>query len=356
MNLLKFFPEQVQTEDSNFRKCYAKPFQYYRTIISELDYLVVGIVFASTVLVSGLVLLIFSSDKAVENSVKVASTLGISSLMIGLILVSVGTDLPEIANSIVSCSSGAGDIDVGDSIGSVLTQITLVLGLIPFLGRKFKVKSKEVLIIGAFEILALILAILIAITGFTREKALLLITCWPIFLYVIKKTTSHTIRKKKKIPKDTGKHYLLHIAVAGLSFAGVAIGAVAVVQSVIMLSEELQIPKFFISFFILAIGTSLPELVVDVIAIRKKEYDIVIGDILGSCIVDSTISISIGQLLYPAAVFVEAPQQSIFLALYALIASAIVIVTLALRRSVDRKTGLLFILIYAFAYLLLLPR
>jgi cation:H+ antiporter len=315
--------------------------------------LVVGIAFASAVLVSGLVLLIFSSDKAVEHSVKVASALGISSLMIGLILVSIGTDLPEIANSIISCSSGAGDIDVGDSIGSVLTQITLVLGLIPFLGGRFKVNRKDVLIIGSFEILALTLAISVALTGFTRVKALLLITSWPIFLFIIRKTTSQKIRKKSVTQKETGRHYLLHIIIAGLSFIGVAIGAVAVVQSVIMLSEELLIPEFFISFFILAIGTSLPELVVDLTALRRGEYDIAIGDIIGSCIVDSTVSISIGQLLFPTAVFVEAPQQSLLLALYALIASAIVIVTLSIRRSVDRKTGILFVLLYAFSYVLL---
>lgn len=132
--------------------------------------MVLGIVFAVAVLISGIFLLTVSSDKAVEHSVHFASALGISSLMIGLILVSIGTDLPEIANSIVACSSGHGDIDVGDSIGSVLTQITLILGLIPFLSRKFKVKRREVLVIGAFEVLALILAISVALTGFTRVR------------------------------------------------------------------------------------------------------------------------------------------------------------------------------------------
>jgi len=107
--------------------------------------------------------------------VHVASALGISSLMIGLILVSVGTDLPEIANSIISCSQGQGDIDVGDSLGSILTQITLVLGLLPFLGRSFKVKGKEALVIGGIQVFTIILAVSVAITGFTREKAFLLI-------------------------------------------------------------------------------------------------------------------------------------------------------------------------------------
>ena len=315
--------------------------------------LVFGIVFAVAVLISGIVLLTFSSDKAVEHSVYFASALGISSLMIGLILVSIGTDLPEIANSIVACSSGHGDIDVGDSLGSILTQITLILGIIPFIGRNFKVKRKEILVIGAFEVLALILAISVALIGFTREKAFLLILSWPIFIFIIKKTTAKDIVKKKQFKSQTSRYYLLHLVIAALSFVGVAIGALAVIKSVIILSNELGIPEFLISFFVVAIGTSLPELVVDLTAIRKRQYELAIGDIIGSCIVDATVSISIGQLLFPTAVFVESPVRSLSLALYAILASTVVILTLALREKVDKKAGALFIIVYSFAYMLL---
>ena len=315
--------------------------------------LVFDIVFPVAVLISGIVLLTFSSDKAVEHSVHFARALGISSLMIGLILVSIGTDLPEIANSIVACSSGHGDIDLGDSLGSILTQITLVLGLIPFLGRSFKVKRKEVLVMGAFEVLALILVISVAQTGFTRIKSFFLIASWPIFMYIINKTTAKTIVKKKQVTPQTSKHYSFHLVMAALGFVGVAIGALAVVRSVITLSTALGIPEFFISFFVLAIGTSLPELVVDLTAIRKRQYELAIGDIIGSCIVDATVSISIGQLLFPTAVFVESPERSLLLALYAIIASIVVILTLALRKKVDKKAGALFIIVYSFAYTLL---
>lgn len=315
--------------------------------------MVFGIVFAAAVLISGIVLLTFSSDKAVEHSVHFASALGISSLMIGLILVSIGTDLPEMANSIVACWSGHGDIDVGDSIGSVLTQITLVLGLITFLSRSFKVKKKEVLVLGIFQVLALILAVYVALTGFTREKAFLLIASWPIYLFIIKKTKSKTILKKKKLKSQTSRHHLFHLVMAILGFVGVTVGALAVVQSVIILSNELGIPEFFISFFVLAIGTSLPELVVDLTAIRKRQYELAIGDIIGSCIVDATVSISIGQLLFPTAVFVDSPLRSLSLALYAIVASVVVILTLALREKVDKKAGALFIVVYSLAYALL---
>ena len=140
---------------------------------------------------------------------------------------------------------------------------------------------------------------------------------------------------------------------ASLGFVGVAIGAVAVVQSVILLSTELQIPEFFISFFAVALGTSLPELVVDLTAIRKKQYEMAIGDIVGSCIVDATVSISIGQLFFPTPVFVESASKSIFLASYSILASVVVLLALALRQEVDRKAGALFVCVYAVSYMLL---
>jgi len=315
--------------------------------------LLFDIVFLVAVLISGIGILNISSNKAVEHTVYFASALGISSLMIGLVLVSIGTDLPEIANSIVACSSGHGDVDVGDSIGSVLTQITLILGLIPFLGRNFRVKRKEILMIGTFEVLAIILAVSVALTGFTREKAFLLLISWPIFIFMIRKVTPKDVVRKKQFTTQTSKHYLFHFGIAALGFVGVAIGALAVVQSVIMLSTVLMVPEFFISFFMLAIGTSLPELVVDLTAIRKRQYELAIGDIIGSCIVDATVSISIGQLLFPTPVFYGSPARSISLALYAILASTVVILMLALREKVDKKAGALFIVLYSFAYTLL---
>jgi cation:H+ antiporter len=314
---------------------------------------VLAIVFPVAVLIAGIVLLAISSDKAVEHSVFFASALGISSIVTGLVLVSVGTDLPEMANSLVSCWSGHGDIDVGDSFGSILSQITLILGIIAIVSRDFKVKRHEVLVIGIFEILALALAISVAVTGFTRVKAFLLIATWPAFILIIRKLIAKDIAKKAIVETKGERHYLSHLIIAIAGFIGVAIGAIAVVQSVIMLSQELAIPEFFISFFAVGIGTSIPELVVDITAIRKKQYELAVGDIIGSCIVDATVSISIGQLFFPTPVFVEAYQQSVPLVLYTIVASAVVILTLAARRRVDTKAGILFILVYLVSFSLL---
>lgn len=123
----------------------------------------------------------FSSDKPVGHAISIASALGASPFMIGLTLVSLGTDLPEVANSVIASTAGHGDINIGDSIGSILAQITLVLGLLPFLVGAFKVKRREVGLVGACEVLALILAVSMAEKGYiTRINALLLVASWAI--------------------------------------------------------------------------------------------------------------------------------------------------------------------------------
>ena len=84
-------------------------------------------------LVVGLVLLVVSSERTVSNLVKLTTTLGVSAFTVGFVIASLGTDLSELVNSMISSSVGHGDITLGDSFGSVLSQISLVLGVIPFL-------------------------------------------------------------------------------------------------------------------------------------------------------------------------------------------------------------------------------
>jgi cation:H+ antiporter len=316
--------------------------------------LVFETVIAVAVLIIGIALMAYSSDKAVEHSVKIASALRISPFMIGLVLVSIGTDLPEIVNSIVSCAVGHADIELGDSLGSVLTQMTLILGLLPFLGGKFKVKRKEVLVIGAYEVLALILAVSIAEKGyFTRINALFLVASWPVFMLLTRSATAKNAKEKEHVMARTDESRLHHLhdwVITILGFMGVAIGAYAVVQSVIKLSAVFHISEYIISFFVVAIGTSLPELVVDLMALRKKQYGLAIGDVIGSCIVDASVSVGIGQLFFPQAV---SGELAMITGLYAIFGSIVVILTLALRQKVDKKVGALFIFVYLLSYTLL---
>ena len=303
-------------------------------------------IFAISALLVGLALLIFSSDKAVEHSISIASALGISPLMIGLLIVSLGTDLPEIANSIVSSAVGHGDINVGDSFGSVLAQISLMLGLLPFFGGTLKVKRDEIMVIGACEVLALIAAVSMVEKGYiSRMNAVFLVASWPILMLIIKK-----VMKKEPAVARTSRRLPYHFVIVVLGYMGVAAGSFVVINSVITLSAALHFHEYLISFFVVAIGTSLPELVVDLTAIRKKQYEIAIGDAIGSCIVDAGFSIGIGPLFFPIAVSGGLAETT---GLYALLVSIIVLSTLALREKLDKKAGALFIILYSLSYVML---
>jgi len=272
--------------------------------------------------------------------------MGISPLMIGLVLVSIGTDLPEIANSLVSSSLGHGNINVGNSLGSVLAQMSLVLGLLPFFAGTFEVKRDEILVIGACEILALMLVLSIAEKGVISSlNGLFLVASWPIFMLF-----SRTIRAKRKpLAVADEQRKLHHLMIVILGFTGVAIGAYMVVEAVIALSSWFNINEYLISFFVLAIGTSLPEFVVDLTALRKKQYELAIGDIIGSSIIDACFAIGIGALFFPIEVAGELVETT---GLYVLFVSVIIILTLALGEKVDRKVGVFFLVLYLISYAL----
>jgi cation:H+ antiporter len=267
-------------------------------------------------------------------------------LLIGLIVVSVGTDLPEIFNSVMSSAIGHGDINVGDSFGSILAQITLILGLVALLGGVFKVKRDEIVVIGACELLALIAAVSMVEKGYiSRMNALFLVVSWPLLILIIR----NVLKKDYVVQHSDGKLWR-HVAVAVIGYLGVLVGAYIVINAVITLSNMMRVSEYLISFFVVAIGTSLPELAVDLTAVRKKQYEIAIGDAIGSCIVDAGLSIGIGPLIFPTAVSGRLAETT---GLYALLVSVIVLLTLGLRRKLDRKAGILFIILYGFSYAVL---
>ncbi len=313
-----------------------------------------GALIAILFLIGGIILLIFSSDIAVKHSAILASALGVSPLIIGVTLVSIGTDLSEIVNSIVSCALGHGDIDVGDSIGSGLTQLTLVFGLLPLICGAFMVERKQIIVLGACEILALIVVLIIVSKGFiTRLDAIFMVGSLVFyFLLIIKVMPKDVLLERVDLMKidEDAKSKKFHATVAFTCFIGVAISAFVIVNSVIMLSSELGIHEYIISFAIVSIGTSLPELSVDINALRRGEESLAIGDVIGSCIVDATLSIGIGQVLFPQAVSAELAIPTI---LYTIFASIVVFSIVAARGKVDKKAGVLFISLYLGSFILL---
>ncbi|MFX1324613.1 MAG: sodium:calcium antiporter, partial [Promethearchaeota archaeon] len=203
-------------------------------------------------LTGGLALIIFSSMKAVRHSAILASALGISPLIIGVTLVSIGTDISEIFNSITSCAIGHGDIDVGDSVGSDLTQLTLVFGLLPLITGVIYIHRRDIIILGACEILSLIVIFSIVEKGYiTRLNALLMVGSLGIYIWLIYNANKASILERVEMIEEIeiGKSKAYHLLIAIISFIGVSIASIAIIYSVIYISRLINVHEYIISFF-----------------------------------------------------------------------------------------------------------
>jgi cation:H+ antiporter len=296
-------------------------------------------------LVLGLIILFISSEIAVDNLIKIATLFGASIFTVGFIFSSIGSDLPEIFNSIFSSYLGHGDISVGDSFGSVNTQITLVLGLIPFFCRFCRLIPERFAVVGILEVAILIISVFLAVDGnVTRLDGLSLIILWGLSIVTIRRFGEEKIAVEDSDeilrPKQDMKRMILLIV---LGFVGISVGSFLVVDSVIEISTALGVSEYLVSFFFLAFGTSMPELIVSISAIRRRHFELAIGDIIGSCIVDATLAVGLGPLFFPISI----NGRAIFLTgIYAIFSSLVVVAVLSYRGVNDKKTGALFLLIY----------
>jgi cation:H+ antiporter len=295
--------------------------------------------------VFGMALLYFSSELTVEKLINVAKIFGASMFSIGFIVSSIGSDLPEIVNGVISGYLGHGDILVGNSLGSVNAQIALVLGLIPFFCTFCRLIPRSFLIVGAAEVFALLTAVFLSLDGaLTRIDGAFLILLWVVSIFVLRRFGEEKIAVEEseelEVTEDSISRLVPYILVG---FVGIAIGSYLVIESVISISKIFGISEFIISFFILSIGTSLPELVVSISAIRKRYFELAVGDIIGSCIVDLTLALGIGPLLFPITFDGRAVLISGVVAAFV---SIVVVSVLGYRQFNDKKSGALFLLVY----------
>jgi cation:H+ antiporter len=294
--------------------------------------------------VAGLVLAMLASRRAVAHLSALAAGTRIPPFFFGITLVAIGTDLPEMANSIAAAASGHGDINIGDSIGSAATQSTLILGLLAFFMKSCSLQRSQIALLGGVTVLSLAIGLVLMSDGdLSRADAAVLILAWIMAsLALWRQGSLHT----PEIEESTGSKGF-HAAVALAYLACVGIGATLAVTSFVKISALLAVPEYIISFFAASLGTSLPELFVDITALRRGEDQLAIGGILGASLVDSTLSVAIGPLIAPTAI-----TASLALRGGIVVAVAVALSTLVLASSGRHnvKTGLALLLLYAATY------
>ncbi len=301
-------------------------------------------------LLVGLAVALAASDVAVSYTRALAAGFGAPPFVVGVVLVGVGTDLPEIANSIASHLQGEGDVNVGDSIGSTLTQSTFVLGIFPLVAGVLVISRRQVGLITVLTIAGLGLTTLFVLDGhLDRLEGLALIAAWGVATVVVTKLLSGGVGDAPPAVRHNGRFRQGLIALGALAVVGG--GATLAVYSLVRLANSIGVPEFLLAFFGASVGTSLPEVMVDITALRRGAPGIALGDALGSSLVDSTLSIGAGPAVAPADV---TTRLAVVGSVYTLGAIAAVGALLTVRRRHDRASAVVLIGLYALSYAVLL--
>jgi cation:H+ antiporter len=302
-------------------------------------------------IVVGLGVAIWSSRVVVDRASALVAGTSVSPFLIGLVLLALGTDLPEIANSIASSLSGHGDINVGDSIGSAVTQSTLVLAILPLVGGAIALERRDVYGVGfATAGLLLVGAFLLGDGRLDRVDGWILVGLWGVASFVVWRIAPPL---QLPLPIDTTQRprrtLTLLEAIGGLAVVGG--GAYVAVRGFIQLSEAIGLSEYVVSFFLASIGTSLPELVVDATALRRGEREMAVGGLLGASMLDASVSIGSGPIVAPTDVTAELAVRGSLLAALAILA---VTLLLGRRERHDWRTALALLAVYAIFFPVLL--
>ncbi len=304
-------------------------------------------------LVIGLALLVKGGDWLVSGSSTIARKYGISELVIGLTVVAFGTSAPELVVSVMAAVNHHPEIALGNVIGSNNFNLFVILGitaLITPLSVQVSTIRKEIPISLGAAVLLLLLANEFFINGqelrIDRWDALVFLVCFALFLFYVFKSMkrSDVEVETEGVAMKTGMAVL---AIAG-GLAALILGGRWVVNSAVDLARMFHISEKVIGLTIVAMGTSLPELVTSLVAIRKKSADMAIGNVIGSNIFNIFLILGTSAMIRPMA-YSTAFNHDLLLLLAGTVLLLVAMFTGA-KRKLDRWEAFILLAVYL-AYL-----
>ena len=237
-----------------------------------------------------LIILIWGADKFVDNSSIIAKQLGISELTIGLTVVALGTSAPEIFVGISSVLNQSEPLAMGAVVGSNISNIALIFG-VSCIGIALKPKKTPLIQFIPFLLSALILGYALSDLLITPFESILLLVVFVFFLYVtFKNKASDELMVNNSLPKDSSI-FISIMLIGGL--VALIVGSNFAVIYAEKIAILLEISEVIIGLTIIAIGTSLPELAATISAVIKKKTDMVVGNVIGSNVLNITLVVPI---------------------------------------------------------------
>ena len=303
------------------------------------------------ILIIGFVVLIKGADIFVDGASSIALNLKLSKMLIGLTIVAFGTSAPEFAVSVKSIISGNADMLLGNVIGSNILNILLIIGICSLI-RPILVKSntvkKEIPIVMLVSGLLFFLAkddlFVPSVNEVSRNDGFIILLFFTIFIYYLISIMMH---KKEEDSEEAPLSMFKSILFTVFGIACIVIGSNVVVDSASKIASLLGVSQRMIALTVVAFGTSLPELVTSIVSIRKGEQEILVGNIVGSNIFNVGVVMGI-----PVALFGGIPAMGFsVIDLIVMIVAAVLLFVFSFNdKKIDKKEGLVLLLIFIVYY------
>ncbi|MDC7235799.1 MAG: calcium/sodium antiporter [Spirochaetales bacterium] len=296
-------------------------------------------------LAGGLVILSLSSDWFVEAAEKVGLFFKLPGFIIGVVIIGFGTSLPELASSVVSVIHGNSEIVISNAIGSNITNIFLVLGVSALFAGSYTIKhdifqADLPFLMGS----AILISLMTYNRNFTIFEALICLAALGLYLHRSIKNGQIGEQIKEDEAEEVVKPALMTWLILIISPLLISLGADLTVKAVVAVSELAGIGTEIIAVTVVALGTSLPEVMVSIQASRKGKGDIAVGNVIGSNIFNTFAVMGVGALVGPLTISSSYPVKTlpIFLGATAML------YFIVQDKKVHRFEGILLLLFYLF--------
>lgn len=291
------------------------------------------------IFIISITVLLIASDKFVDSSEKVGLALGIPSFVVGVTIVAFGTSLPELATSIVSVYSGSSEIVIGNAVGSNITNILLVLGAAAIFGNGIKIehdvmKSDMPMLFGSAFLLYFTLQ------DFKLDPFECILFLLALVVFLVSSLKGHGDHDDIEKTKTSARDWIIIAIGATLIY----FSAKYTIDSLKDLAEIANIPEHVIAITVVALGTSLPEVVVSLSAAKKGNHGIAVGNVLGSNIFNTYAVMAIPGLLGNLTI----PESIMHFSIPFMVAVSILFGMICLTRTISKWEGYMLVAFYVF--------
>ncbi len=306
----------------------------------------ITLIFWIFIFIISLAFLIKGSDYFTDTAEKVGLFLGIPSFIIGVSIVAFGTSLPELISSILAVLKNSSEIVVGNVIGSNITNIFLILGLTAIFGKKitltFDIAYVDLpILVGS----AFLFGLMIWDGTFSLKEALFSIAGIIVYsIYTVHNSAENNENKQTKHHFERETLPFKTWVILVISGIVIYFGAKYTVESIIRIAEMMKIGKELVAASAVALGTSLPELVVSVVAVKKGNSAIAVGNILGSNIFNTFAVMGLSAFFGTIVL----PQSMIYFGMPIMVIATILFFLITQQKQITQWEGWLLIIFYLF--------